>query len=183
MYKILQKKETVNFGNRFKITKVLVETPTKRKVEFYLREASPFSIIIPFLNKEKVIMVRQHRIGANKMSLEFPSGIVGGKSPKEVAIQELKEETGYRAKKMIPIASFYISPGWSTQEGNVFVAEELVAGEQTPEPDEFIEVKEIKFKDIEDLIKKKVIFDAPTITAFYYYSQYASGKLRRKDRL
>jgi len=169
MYKIIKTEAVTNLGNRFIFSKVLIETDDKKTTYFYLRYAEPYAIIIPVLDRETVLMIEQQRIGPLKISLEFPMGVVKGSQPLEMAIDELKEETGYRSNNIKEINRFYISPGWSNQQGHVFVAKDLVEGKQELEPYEYIEVKKIKIKDIPGLIKNGTIFDASTIVAWQYF--------------
>jgi ADP-ribose pyrophosphatase len=115
-------------------------------------------------------MVEQYRIAADKISLEFPMGQVEGKdNPEEIARQELLEETGYTAQKMIHLSKFHQSPGWSTQIGHIFVAEDLTAGKAEPEEFEFVQNRLVKISEIDDLIADGTIFGMPTIAALYYY--------------
>lgn len=169
MYKILQKIRKVKFGGRFAISEFEVGLPDGNKTRFYLRESSAFSLIIPFLTKQKVVMVEQYRFGAKKISLEFPMGVINGKSDIQVAREELEQETGYKAKNWKKIRSFHVSPGWSNQIGNIYIASGLIPGPQKPEPYEFIKVREIKLPAIEELINNGKIFDGSTIVAYFYY--------------
>ena len=65
------------------------------------------SIILPITTENEVIAVRQFRQGANDWIMETPGGNPGPakESPEEVARKELLEETGYKAEKIIPLAS------------------------------------------------------------------------------
>lgn len=169
MYKILRELKTAKYGKRFSVTSYEIELPNKKTTTFYLRKSAPFSIIIPFLDEKTVILIRQYRFGINKVILEFPMGVVDGKKPKDTAVQELEEETGYKAKSLILIKSFYLSPGWSTQIGHIYVAKGLIPGMQKPEPYEFIEVVPTKLSEIGSLIRKNVIIDASSTLAYYSY--------------
>lgn len=169
MYKIIRELKTTKYGKRFSVTSYKIELPNKKTTTFYLRKSTPYSIIIPFLDETTVILIRQYRFGVNKVILEFPMGVVTGKKPKAIAAQELEEETGYRTKSITLIKSFYLSPGWSTQQGHIFVAKGLTPGKQKQEPYEFIEVVPTKIDKIESLIQTNMITDASTTLAYYCY--------------
>lgn len=169
--KILKKVDSVSFARRFHIGTYLVELPDGSKTHFYLRHSDHFAIVIPVLENGDLIMVRQYRIGAKKLSLEFVMGEVYGKSSVEAAPIELKEESGYTAETIEKIGSFYVSPGWSDQVGDVFVATNLTEGEQELEQYEFIEVERVSPQQVEDYIENGTIFDSSTIIAFSFFKK------------
>jgi ADP-ribose pyrophosphatase len=56
------------------------------------------AIILPLLDDERVVLVRQYRYPVGRETLEFPAGkIDAGESSRSTAERELLEETGYRA--------------------------------------------------------------------------------------
>ena len=70
--------------------------------------------------QDNVVMVEQFRIGAKKTGqhwlLENPAGYVEkDESPEEVAVREVKEETGCSVSNLIPICEFLVSPGISDE--------------------------------------------------------------------
>ena len=60
-------------------------------------------------------------------------------TPKECAIRELKEETGYSAKNIKLIHKFFTSSGFSNQKIYIFLATGLTKGEHKFDEDEIIE--------------------------------------------
>lgn len=170
--KIIKKRKIFQFqtpSKDFKFFSYTLLFPNGQTGEFIFRQARPFSIIIPQVDENTLVMVKQYRLGSQKVSLEFPMGSVSGLSPKQIAKRELKEETGFSCKTLKKIGEFYLSPAWSNQKAYVFLAKNLRQGKPQPELYEFIEVVKVKIKEINDFILKGEIFDAPTIVAFYYY--------------
>jgi ADP-ribose pyrophosphatase len=80
----------------------------------------------------------------------------------------LKEETGYTAKKIKKLTSFYPSTAFSNEELIIYTAKDLVAGKQNPDDDEFIERVTVPFKKALQMIKQGKIKDAKTVISLLY---------------
>lgn len=77
-------------------------------------------------NKNRIVLTEQFRIGALKRKntpwlLELVAGMVeDGESPEEVAIRETEEEAGCAFKKLIPIHSYLVSPGGTSERIHLY---------------------------------------------------------------
>lgn len=80
-------------------------------------------------------MVRQYRHGADMITMEFPAGLVErGEEPRDAALRELREETGYRAERLVPLGELRPNPSFMTNRCFTFLAEGLrPAGGSTPD--------------------------------------------------
>lgn len=74
---------------------------------------------------QKVVLVKQFRVGAEKELLEIPAGKrdVEGEAATTTAIREIEEEIGYRTDSIKEIANFYTTPGPVTERMTLFYAE------------------------------------------------------------
>lgn len=119
--------------------------------------------IIAITRENKVVLVKQYRKAIEKELWEIPAGkIEPGENPKESAIRELKEETGYSAQSMKLLHKFYTSAGFSNQKIYIYLAENLTSGSQDFDDDEFIETKEFSLNEVYDMIYNNDIEDAKT---------------------
>src|SRR5437867_9650451 len=79
--------------------------------------------VVPMLDRDTVLLVRQYRHPAREVMLETPAGSLdAGESPAAAAQRELSEEIGFRAGRLIPIGAFYLAPGWATELMHAFLA-------------------------------------------------------------
>ena len=82
--------------------------------------------IIPVIDEDNILLVKQFRYPTDKILLELPAGTLNkNENPKSCAKRELEEETGYRAKKMMPLITYYPSIGYNTEVIHCFIASGL----------------------------------------------------------
>jgi ADP-ribose pyrophosphatase len=104
--------------------------------------------------------------GQGNVLLEAPAGGMNeGEDPEAAARRELREETGYTARKMEHLASFYVSPGFCTELMRTYLATGLMAGRADPEEDEHIQVISVPLRRAIQMISTGEIADGKTIAA------------------
>ncbi|MGC9181404.1 NUDIX hydrolase [Thermogladius sp.] len=122
------------------------------------------SVVVPFVNDEEVIVIRQFRAPLGEYIVEVPAGVLDkGESPEEAARRELVEETGFYPRKLTRLATVYPVPGYSTEVMHVFEAEELEFKGAKPEPHELIEVVRVPFREVLVRVLRGEIRDAKTV--------------------
>jgi len=134
--------------NVFSVWEVLCKAPVQEKNQthiFSIIDTKDWAIVVPVIESEQgkqFVMVRQWRHGSKSLSLEFPGGVFEeGENPKEAAMRELREETGYIPKKIEKIGEFSPNPAIMSNRVHFFLAEELTnCGKQSLDEDEYVEV-------------------------------------------
>src|SRR5580658_10148416 len=112
------------------------------------------AVMMPVDDRKRILLVRQYRLPAQRMLWELPAGSVDpGEKPLQTAKRELKEETGYHAKKWEKLVSFFPSPGFLTEKMTIYLATGLTEGEATPMGDERIETRWFTSKEIRKAIE------------------------------
>ena len=131
----------------------------------------PGAAAILAIENGKVLLVKQHRFPHGYV-LEIPAGTLKrGESPMKCAFRELKEETGFEARKMTPLVKYYPSIGYNTEIIHCFVASGLkkVSGLELDE-DEIISVVKMDLKKVLRMILSGKITDSKTICAVLTYT-------------
>lgn len=127
----------------------------------------PAVVIVPFLNTETIIMVKQYRKAIESELLEIPAGLIEpNEDPLTAAKRELQEETGYLAKKWTPLGQAYASPGFCDELMHFFLAEDLTFTQTHLDEDEFVKSLEMSKTELEYLIQTHQIWDSKTITGY-----------------
>jgi 8-oxo-dGTP pyrophosphatase MutT (NUDIX family) len=119
-------------------------------------------------NKE-ILLIRQFRFGTNKIELEIPGGIMNPEeSPKEAAVRELKEETGYKVDQIKKIGNVAANPAFMNNHCHSFMARISEKGETQFDPDEIIECEFASLKAIREYLKNGTIMNAYSVLAFFW---------------
>lgn len=142
-----------------------------RKVKREIIEHRGAAAMLGFDEEGKILLVKQHRFPHGYV-LEIPAGTLEkGEKPITCAHREIIEETGYKAKKMTHLLSYYPSVGYNTEEIHCYVASGLKkVGEITPDNDEFISVVKMDLKKLIRMITTGKIIDSKTICAVLTYA-------------
>ncbi len=123
-------------------------------------------LVLPVLDRERIIMIRNYRIAVDDRLLELPAGkLESEEDPRKAAGRELEEETGYRAGRLLPLAEYYTSPGFADELMHAFVAEDLTPCGQRLEPGEEIEVVIVHRDEAVEMAMNGTIRDGKTIAA------------------
>ena len=90
--------------------------------------------ILPIDDNGRIGLLRQYRVTTGRVGYEMAAGTcdVADEPRLETAQRELREETGLRAENWQHLGTFLVSPGWTTQTMDLFIATGLTVGD--PEP-------------------------------------------------
>lgn len=132
-------------------------------------------VILPFLDEEHVLLIRNERRIIQETLWELPAGTLEeGEEPLTCAFRELIEESGYEAKKITPVINFFSTPGFCNEKLFLFLAQDLHFLGQNLDEFENIEVHSVPFKKALEMVQQGVIHDAKTICALLYFHTFLS---------
>ncbi len=156
-----QGKRRVHRGAQFEFVTEPVELPNGRTVELDLLRHPGAAAVVPFLDDETVLMIRQYRFATGGEILEVPAGKLDpGEAPEVCAVRELEEETGYRAGRVEKLGAIWTTPGFTDEIIHLYAAFDLRQTEQNLQPDEVIALVPIPLREAIDGIRAAPIYDA-----------------------
>ncbi len=130
-------------------------------------------VILPFLEPERILLIRNRRYTIGQTLLELPAGTLEkGEEPMNCAGRELVEETGYLAGRMAVIGNFFSSPGILSEKMYAFAAYDLEKTERSLDEGEEIEVQPTSLSDAINMIHSGEIHDGKTIAALLMYERF-----------
>lgn len=154
-----------------------VELPDKKYSKREIVEHPGGVSIIAITDDNSLILVKQYRKAAENFLYEIPAGKLElSEEPRETAIRELKEETGYEATKLTYLWEFYTSPGYCNERIHLFLGEGLIETDAEPEPGEFIEKVKVPIDDLMKMIERGEIVDSKTIIGIYFAMNYIKNR-------
>ncbi|MDH5258603.1 MAG: ADP compounds hydrolase NudE, partial [Gammaproteobacteria bacterium] len=92
-------------------------------------------LIVPMLDNNTVLLIREYAAGVQRYELALPKGKVeDGENILDAADREIMEEVGYASNKLTHLTTLSIAPGYLSHETHIILAESLY--ECTEEGDE-----------------------------------------------
>ena len=157
----------IHRGAKFDFERVTVDMGGGRMV---MREVvrHPGAVVVVALLDEgaRVVLIRNDRIALGKALWECPAGTL--EPPEEAsmcAARELEEEAGYRPGRVIPLGSFYTTPGMTDELMHAFAAVDLQQSAQDLEEDERIEVHVVDAAESMRMVEDGRLMDAKSMLA------------------
>lgn len=144
--------------------------------------AHPGAVCIVALDGDELLMVRQFRTPIGAALLELPAGTLerlpgGGTEPPDgAAARELVEETGYTARRWRKLGRFFTTPGFTSEEMHLYLAQDLTPVEGyggAPEA-ERVDLVRVTRREAVAMADEGDIRDAKSLLGLFWLERLAS---------
>jgi len=132
-------------------------------------EKPDFVVIVPVEDDGRLYLVEKFRYPVKGRYWEFPQGSweqAQETEAQEVALGELREETGLDAARMTHAGHLFVAYGYATQGYHIFPATGLRRGKVVPDQEEQdLVTRDFTLSEVERMIREGDIKDATTVAA------------------
>ncbi len=144
----------------------------------YVAVTAPDWVVIVAVYRGCFVLVRQWRHGEDRLTTEFPAGVVNpGEAPETTAARELLEETGFRAGRITHLGTCSANPALFKNHIHCFLAEDLTpTGEQHLDADELLRYSLVPADEVIDAFGAGEYTHAYMGTALAFYLRRAAAK-------
>ncbi|ABD82878.1 ADP compounds hydrolase NudE [Saccharophagus degradans] len=130
-------------------------------------------IIVPMLDNDTVLLIREYGVGVEGYELGLPKGKVdAGETHMEAANRELKEEVGYGAKDLQLMKCLSQSPNYMQHKTQIVLARNLYPERLEGDEPEPLDVVPAKLSELEQWIARDDLTEARSIAALLLARQY-----------
>jgi len=167
--KVLQR-ETVAKSRLFRVEQLDLQfsNGVQRRYEKLCTGGPGAVLMVPMLDANTVLMVREYAGGLEDYHLSLPKGAMDlGETPEQSANRELKEEVGYGAAKLDYLKCIYLSPAYMQHRIHVLLARDLYPERLPGDEPEPLEVVPCSIDDLLGLSMREDVIEGRTIAALY----------------
>ena len=123
-------------------------------------------MVVPMLDDETMLLVREYCAGTHSYELGFPKGLIDeGEMPEQAANRELQEEIGYGAKTLHFLHQARIAPAFFNSKMDIYLACDLYESKLEGDEPEPLEVVPWKISDYQALLARDDFTEARSIVA------------------
>lgn len=133
-------------------------------------------MVVPFLDRDTVVLVRQYRYAPGSHFYELPAGkIDAGEEPLAAARRELREECGYEAGEWRRLATVHPCIGYSDERIELYLARSLRHVGNAPDHEEFLEVATLPYRQALEWVREGRITEVKAIIGLLWVDRFRDG--------
>lgn len=149
-----------------------LKTDKGNEVQYDFIDHQNAAAIVPVDKEGKIILVKQYRNAVDDYLLEIPAGLLEeNEDPKDCAIRECEEETGYKATNAEHLIDVYVSPGFCNEMISIYYSKDLTVTRQNLDENEAITLEKYPLDEVLHLINTGLIKDAKTVAGILAYDR------------
>jgi len=133
-------------------------------------------IVVPMLDKDTVLLVREYAAGVHRYELGLVKGrIDAGETPLQAADRELKEEAGYGARSLTLLRTLTLVPTYMGHQTYVVLARDLYPERLPGDEPEPLDVVPWRLDALHELILREDFSEGRSIAALFIAREWLKG--------
>ncbi|NMP30420.1 ADP compounds hydrolase NudE [Thalassotalea sp. M1531] len=123
-------------------------------------------MIVPMLDDDTMLLVKEYCAGSHSYELGFPKGLIDpGETGEEAANRELQEEIGYGAQELIHVHDVAMAPAFFNAQMKIYLAKGLYSSQLEGDEPEPLQVVPWAISDYQSLLTQPDFNEARSIAA------------------
>lgn len=167
---IIHKTKIVASSRLFKIEALDLEFSNgeKRQYERLVSRGVGAVLIVPVLDENTILLIREYAAGTERYELGFPKGKVEkGEEILDAANREIMEEVGYESSNLSVMKSLSLAPGYLGHITHIILAQDLSERREEGDEAEAIEVVPWEISKIDELLDRDDFAEGRSVAALY----------------
>lgn len=149
----------------------------ERQYERMMGSGNGAVMIVPMLDDETLLLVREYCAGTHSYQLGFPKGLIDpGEVAEQAANRELQEEIGYGSKCFHFLSQVMMAPAFFNAKMDIFIASDLYKSALEGDEPEPLEVIQWPINDYKSLLLQPDFKEARSIAALMLTVDYLNTK-------
>jgi len=171
----IHQREIVAKSGLFRVERIDLEfsNGATRQFERMAGSGSGAVMIVPFIDSETLLLIREYAAGTHSYQLGFPKGLIDPcESALEAGNRELKEEAGYGANVLKEVHTVSMAPTFFDAKMNILLAQDLYECRLEGDEPEPLEVIPWSIHELDALLARDDFIEARCIAALFLVQKY-----------
>lgn len=140
----------------------------KRQYERLVSRGNGAVLIVPMLDEERFLLIREYSGGTGRYELGLPKGKVEeGEDILVAANREIMEEVGYQAARLQKLKTLTLAPQYMQHHTHIVLAQDLSPRKEEGDEPEELEIVQWRFSELEALIAREDFTEARSLAALF----------------
>jgi ADP-ribose diphosphatase len=123
-------------------------------------------LVVPMLDDDTVLLIREYAAGSRRYELAFPKGKVeANEDMLTAANREIREEVGYGARRLELLRTVTVAPGYIQHHTHLILARDLYPERLPGDEPEPLEVVPWALADVDGLLRQEDFTESRSILA------------------
>jgi ADP-ribose diphosphatase len=157
----------------------------ERQYERMVGSGNGAVMIVPMLDADTILLVREYCAGTHSYELGFPKGLIDpGEVAEQAANRELQEEISYGSKQLHFLSQVMMAPAFFNAKMDIFIASDLYPSTLEGDEPEPLDVVSWPIKEYKTLLRQPDFQEARSIAALMLLVDYLSpSTLSNQDEI